>query len=665
MDPNDRFLFMFAAFTSIAIIQLAIILGPRVARFQQTIAVGRLSMKLHSIIVAAITLLIILVIGSQIWRLTLTGLADALHIHTVTDFFAILLGAIFGSFTARFVSSLFSRRFGTRDPIIGVCVLLLLAIGYCFPLYSDALSDLIGGIGLSTVKTPFLELTLNKERGGKSFTYSASGSSSHPGQVPRPSDPVPGLKWLSLDTAFSADSAKSDDDYITFLNGTLPSDEDYIRFFDHEIISYSAHKQDVEQVIKLLAPATVLSTCLHEYISVFPDSGLLLVDVKPVIESLFMLHARAKNAKTSEVHYSEQEAKHLVDAINAVLKQVNRKFQDLELAKADLPECKSEMLIGAGEIDYRQPYTALVLADLIHAHGSPDEAIAILAEWLDMDSYRSKTGEKAEKEKISKWWRVRVMSRITLLMAEVAGQNNLAYRDFLDAYNKEMENYFEKGNITLRSLPAKCKWPARHVMKLAREVANARREVAGARREVASASQEVASARSTESASSESELLLNHLVEEKSFYLLIDAEDESLRTETNFISDEVRITALESLYARAVFLASIGKECLPGYFSERQIKGTIADYQVTVGLLELTVADRMETVAVSRADHARSVDIARDGEKALRVGYPILNLLVEEDRRNLHQLDWQKRVFGQSDWEKSASMAARAFLRLK
>jgi hypothetical protein len=647
MDPNDRFLFMLAAFTSIAIIQIAIILGPRIGRFQQTIAVGRLRMKWHSIIVAAITLLIILVIGSQLWR-----------IHTVTDFFAVLLGAIFGSFTARFVSSLFSTRFGTRDPIIGVCVLLLLAIGYSFPLYSDALSDLIGGIGLSTVKTPFLELTLNKERGGKSFTYSASGSPSHPGQVPRPSDPVPGLRWLSLDTAFSADSAKSDDDYISFLNGTLRSDEDYIRFFDHEIISASAHKRDVEQVIKLLAPATVLSNCLHEYVTVFPDSGLLLVDVKPVIESLFMLHARAKNAKTSELHYSEQEANHLVEAINAVLKQVNAKFQYLELAKADLPECKSETPIGAGEIDYRQPYTALVLADLIHAHGSPDEAIAILAEWLDMDSYRSKNAEKAEKEKISKWWRLRVMSRITLLMAEVAGQNNLAYRDFLGAYNKEMENYFEKGNITLRSLPAKCKWPTRNVTKLAREVASARREVA-------SASREVASARSTELASSESELLLNHLVEEKSFYLLLDAEDEFLRTETNFISDEGRITALESLYARATFLASVGKECLPGYFSERQIKGTIADYQVTVGLLELTVADRMGTVAFSRADHARSVDIARDGEKALRVGYPILNLLVEEDRRNIHQSDWQKRVFDQSEWEKSASLGARAFLLLK
>ena len=125
------------------------------------------------------------------------------------------------------------------------------------------------------------------------------------------------------------------------------------------------------------------------------------------------------------------------------------------------------------------------------------------------------------------------------------------------------------------------------------------------------------------------------------------------------------IPALESLYARAAFLASIGKECLPGYFSERQLKGTIADYQVTAGLLELTVADRMATVAVSRADHDRSKDVARDGEKALRAGYPILSSLVEEDRRNIHQSGWHRRVFAESEWEKSASLGARAFLRLK
>jgi hypothetical protein len=373
-----------------------------------------------------------------------------------------------------------------------------------------------------------------------------------------------------LDTTFTADPAEASDDYfISFLNSTLPSDEGYIEFFDPEIIHSLDHRQDVGQVKKLLAPATALSKCLQEYINVFPDSGLLLVDVKPVIESLFVLHIRAnKNSRLPkpELRYSAVDAQLLVDEINRVLAQVNEKFQRLGLADATSLKCKTETPIGAGEIDYRQPYTALVLADLIHAHGSPDEAIAVLAEWLDMASYGEEAG------KISRWWRLRVMSRISLLMAEVAGQNNLAYRDFFDAYKKEMENYFEKRNVTLSGLPAKCnKWPSRNVIKLAREVAGAR---------------------STESESGSK--LLNQLVEEKAFYLLLDAENESLRTEINFVGNEGKIPALESLYGRAAFLASIGKECLPGYFNERQRKGKIADQQVTAGILELTIADKWQ-----------------------------------------------------------------------
>jgi hypothetical protein len=632
----DKSLFVLAALTAIAII-----LGPRLARSQHAIAVGRVKIKLHSIIAATIatmTLLVILIIGSQIWH-------HWPFVPNVTGLIAILLGAIFGSFTARFVPSLFSTQFGRRDPLIGAGVLLLLAVGYSFPLYSDALSNLIGGIGLSSVKTPFLELTLNKERGSKSFIYAASGSTSNPGQVPRPSDPVPGLKWLSLDTTFAADLAESTDDYyISFLNSTLPSDEGYINFFDPEIMHSLDHRQDVGQVKKLLAPATALSKCLQEYIKVFPDSGLLLVDVKPVIESLFMLHTRAnKNSRLPkpELRYSAVDAQLLVDEINSVLKQVNQKFQRLGLADATSLKCKSETPIGAGEIDYRQPYTALVLADLIHAHGSPDEAIAVLAEWLDMDSYWSKNGEEAGK--ISNWWRLRVMSRISLLMAEVAGQNNLAYRDFFDAYKKEMENYFEKRNVTLSGLPAKCKkWPLRNVIKLAREVA---------------------SARSTESESSSD--LLNQLVEEKAFYLLLDAEDESLRTEINFVGDEGKIPALESLYGRAAFLASIGKECLPGYFNERERKGKIADHQVTAGILELTIADQMAKVAASRADRERSAEISRDGEKTLRDGYSVLSSSVKEDLSRIQKLDWHLRVFAQPEWEKSASLGASRFYHLK
>ena len=635
---DDRLLFVIAAMTAIAIV-----FGKRISRLQQTIRVGGQTIKLRWIIVGAITVLLILVLGSHIWS----------HRHqstlpNATSLVAIVVGAIFGTFTGRFVAGLFSARFGRRDPIIGASVLVLLIIAYSLPLYSSAISELISGIGLSNVKTPFLELTM-RERGGKSVT-AASGTPSNPGEVPRASDPLPGLNWLSLDTIFNADPAKdspppSDEEYTKALkktlDSTLLSDEDYIRFFEKDISTSKDHINDVDQVIRFLTPSKALSKCLEKYISVIPNSGLLLVDVKPVIESMFMLRARAKielNATPPKPDwdYSSEQEKLFLTVIKEVLEQVNDKFKQLpQWQRCDLQETPA-----AGKIDHRQPYTALVLADLIHAHGSPDEAIGVLAEWLDVsDSYRKKA--RKESEKIPKWWELRVMSRISILMAEVAGQNNLAYREFFDAYKKELENYFAQENITLAMLKDKCKsWPKTvDIAKFAREISSARLDRSD---------------------------LLNSFAEQKAFYLLLAAEDEALRTEVNFVGEEARIEHLERLYDRATFLAGVGRECLPGYFNERQGDGIIADQQVTVGLLDLTIADRMASVAGSRGDRDRAGEIAKAGANALRVGYATLSSFLAEDRKNLQKdPSWNHRVFPRSDWEKSANLAERAFLRLR
>ena len=397
---DDRLLFVIAAMTAIAIIfgqQVSRILG----RLQQTIRVGRQTIKPRWIIIGAITVLLILVIGRHIWS----------HRHqstfpNATSLIAIVLGAIFGSFTARFVASLFHARFGTRDPLIGASVLVLLIIAYSLPLYSSAISELISGIGLSSVKTPFLELTMH-ERGNQSVTAAASGIASNTGQVPRANDPRPGLNWLTLDTISNANPATdspppSDEEYTDeeytkalekALDSTLLSDEDYIGFFEKDIVNRQDHIDDVHQVIKFLTPSKALSKCLEKYISVIPDSGLLLVDIKAVIESMFILRARAKidldaTPPKLDWEYSSEQERPFLTHIRNVLGQVNSKFEQLPIKwqRCDLQETPT-----AGKIDHRQPYTALVLADLIHAHGSPDEAIGVLAEWLDvLDSYRNK-----------------------------------------------------------------------------------------------------------------------------------------------------------------------------------------------------------------------------------------------------------------------------------
>jgi hypothetical protein len=236
------------------------------------------------------------------------------------------------------------------------------------------------------------------------------------------------------------------------------------------------------------------------------------------------------------------------------------------------------------------------------------------------------------------------MSRIAILMAEVAGQNNLAYRDFFNAYQIKLGSYFEKRKIRLDDLPARCKtWPR-----------------AGSQNSAFLGS----SARATGSESNSNER--DFVIEQKAFYLLLEAEDEALRTEVNFIGEEGKVERLENLYRRAEFLASVGVECLPATFKDNKRKGLTAEHQVTAGLIGLSVADRMATIALSRGDRDRAMVIAQDGEKALRAGFGTLSWLVDVDRNETRNSpNWYKRVFDQSDWEKSASLAARASLRLR
>jgi hypothetical protein len=629
---DDRFLFATAA-----LIAIAVILEPRLTRLQRTVRFGRRHVRIGSIIIFAITLLLLLVVGSHIWSHW-----DEPVLPNATSLIALLIGAIFGAFTAHFVSSLFGAGFGKRDPLIGAAVLLLLSVAYSLPLYSRAISDMVGGIGLSSVKTPFLELTV-RERGSKSVTAAASGSSSNSGQVPRTSDPAPGLTWLSNDTTLDDDS-KSD--------STLLSDEHYVNYFDADVSRSSEHEADIEQIKRFLIPAKVLSQCLQEYVGVLPDSGLLLVDVKPVIESMFMLHTRAKrdserNPPPKHVRYSSSDESLFWREVNNVLNKVNEKFDESRHPEVNWPakldQCKAQESIDptSFKVDHRQPYSALVLADLIHAHGSPDEAIEVLSEWLNLsNSYR----KAYPGDKIPKWWELRVMSRISILLAEVAGQNNLAYREFFDAYKKDLESYFERKNVTLDRIKTRCKeWSLANSRRPALTAANVRSGGSG----YASNADTLA-------------------VEQRAFYLLLAAEDESLRTEVNFIGDEGKIERLENLNRRATFLASVGPECLPDNFREREREGIFADHQVTAGLVGLTVADRMATVALSRGDRDRSAEIAQNGEKTLRAGFATLSAFVEEDRKKVQEsANWRERVFRQSPWEKSASVAGRAFLRLR
>jgi hypothetical protein len=124
-------------------------------------------------------------------------------------------------------------------------------------------------------------------------------------------------------------------------------------------------------------------------VRVLPDSGLLLVDIKPVIESMFMMHTRAKrdlqqSPPLREVHYNSSEESLFWHEVNNVLNKVNEKFDERRHPEVNWPaklaQCKAQESEEqtAFKVDHRQPYSALVLADLIHAHGLPMRRLRFL-----------------------------------------------------------------------------------------------------------------------------------------------------------------------------------------------------------------------------------------------------------------------------------------------
>ena len=132
---NDGFLFTFAALTAIGIwISIGIRHSTKVQIERKP---GRgfddevrrfLGSNLFWIVLA-IACVIFLLHG------VFAGIENGFERPSVGAIIALVVGGVIGSFGARFTWSLFGARFGARDPVIGIVVILILIIVYSFPLY--------------------------------------------------------------------------------------------------------------------------------------------------------------------------------------------------------------------------------------------------------------------------------------------------------------------------------------------------------------------------------------------------------------------------------------------------------------------------------------------------------------------------------------------------
>ena len=108
------------------------------------------------------------------------------------------------------------------------------------------------------------------------------------------------------------------------------------------------------------------------------------------------------------------------------------------------------------------------------------------------------------------------------------------------------------------------------------------------------------------------------VIEQKILFLLLAYENEALRTEVNFITEEQKFEELEQLNHRARFLASVHFECLPTFFTDDQRKIMVADYLEPISK---SSEEDNEAGELDKAEEVLSVVLPADEDATLPL-YP-------------------------------------------
>ena len=568
-----------------------------------------------------------------------------------------VIGSAVGSFSAKFVWSLYGVRFGARDPIIGVLSLLLLIIVYILPVYQNEISALFSHIGLTSVKTPFVEVTFTEPPQFTRVVGSAANpnSGAHPSALPRPSYPRPGLIGLRQVVDEGPDDYfVKDARYIAFFNGrgdfqpgTVPPDA-----MDKVLLASR----------NFLGPVKTLAKCLLDYTDVVPDSQLLLIDVKPVLQFLFDMNARAVLALRDGRDHPDDANRDFINLLTAVAAVTGNVQKVLPTLTEKCP-FKTTEEIAAGPIpdlqnfSYLQPYVAMVLGNLLVAHGSPDEAIDVLAQWLFLWSCArgndpERTGcERHPKvstaDELPEWFRIRVEFELKALLFQQAGESNLAYRDFLDDAVKHFTEFTAKPQPGGRQdHPAVAGNPVAGI--------SIREELERCQERKAYTNGNMSAEQRVNSNSPDVRTIM--------LRQLLQNENDLLRSELHFLRGNW--VEMENLHDRALVLMRLRSECVSSEQDENYWKGMLADYKITSGLVALAIADKLATRANSTDERNRAGEIASNGEHNLRDGYRVLDAVRREERKHLERMPWSRRLFEVSQWEASCELAERAIRRL-
>jgi len=578
-----------------------------------------------------------------------------------------VIGSVVGSFSARFVWSLYGARFGARDPLIGVLTLLLLILVYSLPVYQNEISSLLNHIGLSSLKTPFIEVTFTEPSQFSRVTGSAASprGEEHPSALARPSYPLPGL--IGLQKVVD----EGPDDYLV-------KDARYIAYFDGrgDFQPGNVPPDAIDGVLlasrNFLRPVKTLARCLRAYVKVIPDSQLLLIDIKPVIQFFFDMNAKAVLALTNQPldhpdqpDHPDQEFKTLSIQVGQVVDNVRAVLPNVYPQAC--PEVQKDKTTGQPLVDrvpdlqnfsYLQPYVAMTLAYLLVAHGSPDEAIDVLAQWLLLWSCArgddpERTGcdlyrQSPAAGELPEWFRIRAEFELVALLFQQAGASNIPYHDFLG----DLTNHFIEFNAKPQFYDRRRHHPAIAVYPPAGISIGT--ELQRCEQRKAFTDKNMSGEQQVGSGSPDVRMIM--------LRQLLQNENDLLRSDLHFLGDTW--VEMENLYDRALVLTRLHAECLSLGQDENYWKATLADYKITSGLVALAIANKLASRATSADERHRAGEIEDEGKKNLRDGYRVLDEVRREEREHLKRKPWSERLFEVSHWEESYALAERAIRRL-
>jgi len=589
---------------------------------------------------------------------------------------AIIIGGAVGSFSARFVWSLFSARFGAKDPLIGVLVLLLLVIVYSLPVYQREISALLSHVGLSSLKTPIGELTFTEHSRFQGAVVSAAKPSGdeRSSALPRPSYPRPGLD--SLRHAVSGGP-----------NDYLIKDARYIAFFDgrDDVRPDEDPAQPVIVATRTFPrPAKTLARCLRAYVRYHTGFAIIAArrQTRPVL--LFPNACECVAARQNSTDPTDRPKNAAADlndfyklvdkvrgdvlgAIGATRADSDGADQSAFVEADDGPDfaekCRRDNLKPGAEaarelkaFTYLQPYVTIALANLLVAHGSSDEAIDVITQWLyqwrcargegtdgkKTPAAKCRFGPLPAASKLPEWFRVRAEFELNVLLYGQAGEANITYRDFLRDHAEHFANYAANRRSNNRPGDAATAAQGSGGISIHGELQHCQDRKPPMGTGVATGQEMRA-------------IILRSLLQN---------ENTLLRSELHFLAGSTW-TELENLHERGLVLTQFSVGCVnPEGGAEKVWEPQLANYKITSGLLALAIADRLGTTAASVDERNRADEIKNEGKKQLRTGYRLLKAFRDADRKELALLPWSERVFNVSQWEESCSLAERAIHQL-